>query len=105
MDNSKTEWLDEKYEMLIDAISSNNNTSGVKGCFIKSGEFRKIYNNMFPRHPDYRGFAWNSYIKSKAKSGYIKIFKTHPNGKNHYYVLNDKIDLFLEIYPDGVSAI
>lgn len=91
--------------MLIDAISSENNTSGLKGSYIKAGEFQKIYNEKFPRHPDYRGFTWNSYIKDKAKADLIKIYLTHPNGKNHYYVLVNQVDQFIKMYPKGVSAI
>ena len=105
MQNKETNRLDEKYNMLIDSISSEDNTSGTKGCFIKAGEFQKIYSKKYPRHSDYRGFSWNSYIKRKAKAGLIKIYLKYPNGKNHHYVLNNHLDRFLIIYPNGVSAI
>ena len=105
MDTQNSNWLEEKFNMLIDAISSNNNTSGLKGSYIKAGEFRKIYNEKFPRHPDYRGFTWNSFIKDKAKAGLIRIYLTHPNGKNHYYILVNQLDQFIKIYPNGVSAL
>ena len=105
MDSKKNSWLDEKYTLLFDCISSDLNTSGVKGSFIKAGEFQKIYSLKFPRHPDYRGFSWNSYIKNKAKDGLIMIYLKYPNGKNHYYILNNHLDQFLKIHPGGVSAI
>lgn len=105
MEYLKPSWLEEKYDMLIDTISSDYNTTGLKGSFIKAGEFQKSFKKKFPRHPDYRGFEWNSYIKKKAKEGIIKIYLTHPNGKNHYYVLVNQLDKFLKMYPDGVSAI
>jgi len=102
-DNSK--WLEEKYDMLIDLISSDQNTTGLKGCYIKAGEFQRFYAKKYPRHPDYRGFEWNSYIKNKARAGLIRIFLTHPNGKNHYYVLVNQLDKFILMYPKGVSVL
>jgi hypothetical protein len=105
MDTKDTTWLEEKYSMLIDSISSDNNTSGLRGCFIKAGEFQQIYKKKYPRHFDYRGFSWNSYIKNKARDGVIKVYLKHPKGKNHYYILNNQLEKFLSIYPDGIDAI
>ena len=105
MNIQDSNWLEEKYNMLIDAISSDDNTTGMKGSYIKAGEFQKIYNKKYPRHPDYRGFTWNSYIKEKAKAGLIKIYLIYPNGKNHYYILVNHLDQFLKMYPNGESAI
>lgn len=105
MQNKETDMLDEKFNMLIDSISSENNTSGSKGCYIRAGEFQKIYNKKYPRHPDYRGFSWNTYIKRKAREGFIKIYLKYPGGRKHYYVLNSHLDQFLKIYPNGVSVV
>ncbi len=93
--------LDEKYMMLLEIIDSDRNTSGICRGFIKSGEFTRIYREKYPRYPDYRGFNWLSYLKEKAKKREILIYRIKPGGKNNWLVKPDKVDIFLEYYPES----